>query len=263
MAAVALLLTGCVAGDTTDDGGGPRRDLAAKPSSLPPEPPPVVGTPSPGGSASGRPASPGASSGGAGSSASARPSAGASGAPGGSVAATASASAPSGGGGPGPGPGAPYAQVGRATDKARDPGAGVPGYGDLVAVTVEDDGTNARVTVTMNADVPLRLSAEETMGVGVDFFRSAAQVESDYQLFADGEPDGWYAYLQGPKGFVKYPGTFGVGGRRLVFTVPWSALGAPRAGRFSAFADWTRTAIPSNQFGEDHAPDLGTAAFTR
>ncbi len=249
-----LLTGGCVTTGAGDggDAGGPRRDIAARPESLPPEPP-----------ATGRPTRP---SGPSAASSSGRPSAGTSGsAPGSAPAATPGAgSAPPGATtGPGSGPAAPFRTVGSARDGRRDAGGSTPGYADLVAVTVEDDGTSARVTVTMDADLPARLPEDETMGVGVDFFRTAAQVESDYQLFADGEPDGWYAYLQGPDGFVRYPGRFGLGGRRLVFTVPWSALGGPRSGRFSAFADWTRAAMPANLAGEDHAPNLGTAAFTR
>lgn len=166
--------------------------------------------------------------------------------------------------GPTGGPGAaPFHQAGTTSDGRRDAGAVTPGYADLRTVTVEDDGTNARVTVTFDATVPATLPADETMGVGVDFFRTTAQIESDYQLFADGEPDGWFAYLQTPKGFVRYPGTFGIGGRRLVFTVPWSALGSPRSGAFSAFADWTRDTVPTNVSGEDHAPNLANARFTR
>ncbi|HEV2889251.1 MAG TPA: hypothetical protein VGX28_02660 [Frankiaceae bacterium] len=117
--------------------------------------------------------------------------------------------------------------------------------------------------MTFAGDVPARLPAGETMGVGVDLYRSRTQNESDYQLFTDGSSGGWYAYLQQGSTFVRYPGRFGIGGRRIVFTVPWSALGSPASGRFSAFADWTRDAAPGNEFSEDHAPDLGNAAFTR
>ena len=159
-------------------------------------------------------------------------------------------------------PAAPFRVAGTTTDSGGDAGTPTP-YADLTAVTVEDDGWNARVTVRFAGDVPSRLPGDEVLGVGVDFYRSAAQLESDYQLFADGQPDGWYAYLHTPDGFVKYPGTFGVGGNRLVFTVPWNALGGPRSGTFSAFADWTRAATPTNLSGEDHAPDVGTAAYAR
>jgi hypothetical protein len=246
------VLAGCTTSHQDEPAGGPRRDLAGRPESLPPD----VATTGP--PASG---SPGAttSTGPSGSaSASVRPGASGSVPPASRPLSGATSAGPAGGP-----PAAPFHQVGTTSDGRRDAGAATPGYADLRTVTVEDDGTNARVTVTFDTSVPGTLPADETMGVGVDFFRSAAQIESDYQLFADGEPDGWFAYLQTPKGMVRYPGTFGIGGRRLVFTVPWSSLGSPGSGSFSAFADWTRDTVPTNVSGEDHAPNLGTARFTR
>jgi hypothetical protein len=244
----ALTLTGCVSGSKDEGAGTPQRALAVRPSSLAPVPTDTV--------------APSASSS-APASGSARPGAshGSSGGP--SAAASASAAgggpAPSGGGAPE----APYHQVGGTTDRGNDAGASTPAYADAVAVTVEDNGPNARITVSMRGDVPARVPSGETIGLGVDFYRSRTQLESDYQVFADGEPDGWYAYLETPHGFVKYPGTFGLGGRRVVFTVPWTSLGGPSAGFFSAFVDWTRNATPANLAGEDHAPDLTNAPYTR
>lgn len=248
-----VLLTGCTAGDTDEPDGGPRRDLAARPESLPPAPS-VPGTPAT--SASGRPGTSRSSSRPGAPSGTAVPSA-----PGGSAVSRPS-SAPAAQPGT-PAPGAPYHQVTSIDDRSGDAGSGTPGYGDLAAVTIEDDGANARVTVRMHGTVPATVPADETMGIGVDFYRSALQNESDYQLFADGQPDGWFAYLHTPQGFVRYQGTFGVGGDRLVFTVPWSALGSPAKGTFSAFADWTRRAEPVNRAGEDRAPGLGNAAYDR
>ena len=246
-AAACSLLSGCVLGDKEDPGGLPHRDLAATPQSLAP----LASLP-PGVSPSASAASPGATGG-----ATIRPSGATTSAPGPVI------GRPSRTGGPTAGAGAPYRLAGSTTDRTNDAEGTEPPYADLVAVTVEDNGTDARVTVVFAGDVPARLAADETMGVGVDFFRSVGQVESDYQLFADGQPEGWFAYLDTPKGFVRYPGRFGVGGARVEFTVPWSALGSPASGRFSAYADWTRDTTPANAFSEDHAPDLGTASFSR
>ena len=247
MLAAVLALSACAVGGHDSPSDRPRRDLAGRPESLAPLPPlsaPPAGRPS-GTASSGASRGPGASSG----------------VPSGPAGSTAPA-------GPGGGPGrssapAAFHSVATATDSAHDAGAVTPPYADLRAVTIEDDGTNARVTVRFAGAVPAALPGNETEGVGVDFYRDVTRTESDYQLFADGEPDGWYAYLQTPKGFVKYPGRFGIGGDSLVFTVPWSALGSPRSGRFAAFADWTRSAAAANVSGEDHAPDLATAPFSR
>ena len=121
------------------------------------------------------------------------------------------------------------------------------------------------MTVTVAGDLPLRAAAGETIGIGVDLYRSSSGRESDYQLFADGEPDGWFAYLETPRGFVRYPGAFALGGQRLVFTVPWRAVGSVTAGRFSAFADWSQrtSAVTGNDASNDSAPALGTSAYSR
>jgi hypothetical protein len=247
---LALALGACTTGSTDDPSSKPRRDLAARPQSLAPLPSGAA-SPSavPSGAVSGSrgPGSPGASSPAAGTpvTTSGPPSGRPTGAPASN------------------GPAAPFHGVGSTSDRTGDAGATTPRYADLASVTVEDDGTNARVTVRMNGPVPATVPAAETMGVGVDLYRTRLQNESDYQLFADGQPDGWYAYLHTPKGFVKYPGTFGIGGDRIVFTVPWSALGSPSNGAFGAFSDWTRAATPSNLSGEDVAPELAHAPYQR
>jgi hypothetical protein len=150
----------------------------------------------------------------------------------------------------------------RADDLGGDQGQDGPAYSDLRQVLVEDEGRSARVTVSVGADLPTRLASGEVMGIGVDLYRMG-QAESDYQLFADGETDGWTAYLQTPKGFVAYPGTFTLAGDRLVFTVAWSALGAPHQGEIAAFADWSRKAVVTTVDASDKAPDTGRAPLGR
>jgi hypothetical protein len=150
-------------------------------------------------------------------------------------------------------------------DGAGDAGLGAPAYADLRSVTLADNGTSLRVTVVMKGALPAKTAAGESMGIGVDLYRAAVHRESDYQLFADGEPDGWFAYLDTPKGFVRYPGTFALGGATLVFTVPWASVGNPRTGRTSAFADWSQqsSAATGNPSSNDFVPTLGTTDYSR
>jgi hypothetical protein len=142
-------------------------------------------------------------------------------------------------------------------DPASDAGSGSPGYGDLRSISFADLGDAVRVVVEVAADVPSRLPTGEVEGMGVDIFRGTS-FESSHQLFADGGATGWTAYLQGPDGFVEYPGSFEVGGRTLVFEVPWSAIGGRGALRASAFADTSRSAASVNLSWSDAAPDSGT-----
>jgi hypothetical protein len=131
----------------------------------------------------------------------------------------------------------------------------------MTRLVVSSDGTNARITVTMHATIPNPMPSGEEMAVGVDLYRTATQQESDYQLYASGNADGWAAYLDTPSGFVRYPGTFQIGDARLVFTVPWSSLGGLRAAYARAFMDWDRNGVVLNDAGEDHAPDSGRLRY--
>lgn len=128
---------------------------------------------------------------------------------------------------------------------------------------IEDDGASARITVDVDAALPNPMPAGEQIGVGVDLYRGAGAAESDYQVFASGTEDGWFAYLHTPKGLVDYPGSFQLGANRIVFTLRWSSLGNLAGSRFRAFLDWDRQRPVLNQAGEDRAPDTGRASFAR
>lgn len=139
----------------------------------------------------------------------------------------------------------------------------MPGYADLISVTFFEDGATARIEVAMAKAIPSALGGDEVEGVGVNLYAQVSQPESDYQLFADGGPDGWFAYLQGPGGFVKYPGTFVLDEARMIFEVPWSSLGNLTGTAFDAFADWSQTVVAVNRNGQDHLPEAGRATFAR
>lgn len=100
------------------------------------------------------------------------------------------------------------------------------------------------------------------MGLGVDLYRQDVR-ESDFQVFADGSSEGWFAYLQTPRGFIEYPGTFGIGGSKLVFVVPWSSFDSIKGNFFSSFADWSRKGDVVNESAQDNAPTIGKSSFAR
>lgn len=124
---------------------------------------------------------------------------------------------------------------------------------------MDDSRSRVRLTVLLTGNVPTRLAEGEVIGVGVDVFGSGGQ-ESDYQVFLDGGAQGWRAFLQTPRGFVRFPGTFVVADRRLIAELPWSGFGGRVSGRVAAFADWSAgDAIGSSS--RDRAPDSGTHRF--
>lgn len=157
----------------------------------------------------------------------------------------------------------PFKTVGRIDDPRGDQGLEGPGYADIVKGTIEDNRVTARVTVDVAEDIPLRLQAGEVMGVAVDLWRKPSQRESDYQLFAEGGEHGWFAHLQTPRGLVRYPGMFSIGGRRLVFEISWDQLGGLRSGGFRALADWSQRRAALNAASQDRVPDKSPAQFRR
>jgi hypothetical protein len=248
----AVLATGCTTGDAEEPSGTPKRELAVRPEALPTGAAATASATA--GATPGTSTAPAGSTTGPGTSTSKPPT----GAPG-----------PAGPGTPPPAPPGegPYRGVGTLTDPRNDHGSGGPAYADVRGVLLEDDGTRLRATVTMGGPLPGSPAASEALGIGVDLYDKAGEFESDYQLFADGGPDGWFAYLHTPKGFVRYPGRFALGGSTLVFTVPWSAVGGRRDGQFKAFADWTRGdqggTLGGNATSNDRAPLVGTTRYDR
>lgn len=122
-------------------------------------------------------------------------------------------------------------------DSAADHGAG-PGHADVTRVELTENDGMLAASVTVDSVVPGALAGREVEGLGVDLFRSSSE-ESDYQLFLDGGSDGWRAFLQTPRGFVDFPGYFGVEGRTFYVWVPWDSLGGRRQADVSAFVDWS------------------------
>lgn len=236
-----VLLTGCALGDAPVASDLPRRDLGARPEPVAAD---VLG-PAPSAaasSASGSPVPPTA----------ARP-----------ATSTASASA-SGAPVPAPPGEGPYRPVGSLTDLRGDHGREGPAYADVVGVLLEDDGTRLRATVRLGGTVPARPAADETLGIGVDLYDRSGELESDYQLFADGGADGWFAYLSTPSGFVRYPGRFSIADDSLVFTVPWSSVGGREDGWTKAFADWSGTGggtLGDHATSNDRAPLASSTGY--
>jgi len=147
-----------------------------------------------------------------------------------------------------------YKPAGSASDPQGDAGLGAPSWGDIAGLVLEDDGDRLRLTVTMQGLLPPALGERETLGVGLDLL-APGERESRFQLFVQGDTEGWLAYLYTPDGLVDYPGTFALGGNQLVLAVPWSALsrGLDRA---SLCADWSKPAVAVNTGGSDRAPGV-------
>ena len=137
-----------------------------------------------------------------------------------------------------------YAAIGNL----KDPSDVVTGYADVTSVVMQEDGSSLQVILEMAGSVPDHAPGEsEVVGLAVDLNTDKGQ----YQLFASGENDGWFGYFDTPKGMKPYPGTFSISGSQIVFTVPWSAFGGPRKGKFSVYCEWSS----AEGYSEDLVPD--------
>ena len=150
----------------------------------------------------------------------------------------------------------PFRVVGKVADEQDDPSGSSPAYADIRQLLLESNGTAARVTVAVAGRIPGALADGEVEGIGIDFYRSDGR-ESDFQLFVTGNSGGWEAFLHTPQGVIGYPGRFAIGGRVLVFQLPWSALGGPRSADVGMFVDWSQERTVLNAVGNDRAPDDG------
>lgn len=150
----------------------------------------------------------------------------------------------------------------RLSDASGDFGlTGGPDYADLTGLRIDDDGGRVRLTVSVAGAVRERLDDGEVVGIGIDIYRSSRQ-ESDYQVFLDGGSHGWRAFLQTPRGFVRFPGTFAIdGGRSMIVEIPWSDLGGRKSGRVAAFADWSNGSGALSSTSHDGIPDAGARRF--
>ena len=147
-----------------------------------------------------------------------------------------------------------FTVIGSISDAEADASESSPEYADVVGVTIGENGTRARVVVEVAGALPANTGRAEVESLGVDLYRRSG----DYQLFASGEPGGWFGYLYTPEGFVAYRGDLHLGRRTLTFTVPWDAIGGRGSGEFGMFLDWSGS---GDRFAQDLAPESGTVPF--
>lgn len=135
-----------------------------------------------------------------------------------------------------------------AIGNLEDPSDAARGYADVLAASMQEDGTNLQIVLEMAGPVPDHAPGDrEVVGIAVDLDTDKGK----YQLFASGENDGWFGYFDTPKGMKAYPGSFAIAGNQFIFTVPWSAFGGPRRGKFRVYCEWSSV----EGYSEDPAPD--------
>lgn len=159
-------------------------------------------------------------------------------------------------------PRTPFTTIASIEDPEGDVGIEGPDWADIVGLLLEDDGATLRVTIDFADTLPPALGEDEVVGIGVDLLRED-DGESRYQLFVDGGSDGWYAYFQRHDGFMAFPGSFSLGGFRIVLTIPAEVIGNPVEGEWRSFLDWSGKGLVLRPVAYDRAPEEGWHAFRR
>lgn len=134
-----------------------------------------------------------------------------------------------------------------AGDRTGDHGPEGPAWADLTAVELVELGNDLRVTIQFAGALPSTPAEGEVPLIGVDI----GEGDRGYQLFVEGGGQSWEAYLQTPQGFVRYPGTFQLGGRSIVLQVPFNAVGSPTRAPVRAFVEWSQERLLLNATSED------------
>jgi len=157
---------------------------------------------------------------------------------------------------------ATFMTIAQIDDPEGDVGLEGPDWADIVGLVLDDDGTKLRITIDFAAALPATLDEDEVVGIGIDLLRED-DGESRYQVFVDGGSDGWYAYFQRQDGFMAFPGSFSLGGSRMVLTIPAEVIGNPVEGEWRSFLDWSGPSRVLRPVAHDRAPDEGWHAFRR
>ncbi|MFN2587664.1 MAG: hypothetical protein ABR613_06070 [Actinomycetota bacterium] len=136
-----------------------------------------------------------------------------------------------------------------------------PDFADILSTLVEGSPKSFRVTITFRGELPERMPDDKTyMVAGVAL--AGDKRHDGYAFGAQADADGWTPY-GGSKdgGAAGYPGTFSLQGAKLVFTVPWSAVGGPRPFEWYSQGTWFRSLAGTTHYSADNVPNEGPARY--
>lgn len=169
----------------------------------------------------------------------------------------------SGGGDGGPGGDGPkhekdpsrgYAARGDADSDAESHGD-VPLYAEITRATVEGLGQNVRLTMTFAANVPQAMPDNNTFfNAG---FRFDGPEDDDPYVYADADDQGWKPSTKSGN----YPGSFSVTGPKIVFELPWSALGGARSFKWYGNDSWVNSGLVTTSYSFDEVPNIERANY--
>ena len=144
-------------------------------------------------------------------------------------------------------------------DDAKKEGV-TPAYSEIVKASIVGLGTDFRMTLTLNGNVPESTPNENTHFI-VAFGLTGDKENEGYSFGAQCTPKGWQAYAGGRDDSNEFPGTFFVDGNRIEMTVPWEFIRGPRAFEWYAASNWFSQVANTTHYRVDLAPSEGLAKF--
>jgi hypothetical protein len=130
-----------------------------------------------------------------------------------------------------------------------------PNYAEMTRASVRGTGENVELTVTFAEALPQAMPDGNTfMAVG---FRFEGKREKPY-VYADGDRSGW---TPGVSSSDSYPGEFSVSGNKMIFTLPWSALGGAQKFKWYANDSWVKSGLVTTSYLFDEVPNLERAHY--
>lgn len=148
----------------------------------------------------------------------------------------------------------------RVTDPSgdADPSGEAPSYTDMVKAAVQGLGRTVRLTATFRGVVPQKMDDDDTfMSVEIKIHKGGRT----YAVYADGNDEGWTAYLSERADNRRLEGAFSIEGETTVFEIPWGLIGGPGPFRWTARSAWTRTTLTNTLFAFDNAPEGKKARY--
>lgn len=127
-------------------------------------------------------------------------------------------------------------------------------YAEAVAIDVEGTGDSLRVRIRFASKLPPKMSGPNTYMV-VGFGMSGKRDNEGYAFGAQGSNKGWQPYSGSKNDRSDFPGTFSINGDTFEMTMPWSALGGPRAFEWYSNSSWFRHVAGVTSYSFDLIPN--------
>lgn len=134
-----------------------------------------------------------------------------------------------------------------------------PDHAEIVLAEVTGMGSRVRFTMSLGGDVPDRLSSEDFLDVGFGVHRGGRS----YSIYAQGDDEGWRAYLATRGRSESLAQGFKIAGSSVSFELARTDLGGRRPFTWDAHSSWTHSTLTSTDFSFDSAPNEGRARFPR